>query len=140
MNGNKPMESILYGAMLFLTIFFAAWNVIDEYYILQSWMIVTTVVLAWLVIPGLNALLCIGSKKATLKRACRVLLFIFPLVFAFYALDGSSGSNEDGYGPRHEHLYTVPFLLITLYCPAVVSVDLVERARRIKAPWNKKLF
>ncbi len=105
-----------------LAIGFAAWNAIDEFGLLQSYGSVAVVVVSWSALPLINALIGVRSKHDALEEISLVLAGLYALLFAVYALNGSTADRPEG--AQHMHLVLVP-LLLAFVSPAFYCLLLI---------------
>lgn len=91
--------------LFLLGIVFVLWNIVGEYYVLQSVSVAAAFTLAWLVAPSVVMLLTVLSKKDERIREYFWLSLVYAIIFAIFAFDGSTKGRD---GAEHLHLVLVP--------------------------------
>lgn len=107
----------------------AAWNIIDEYRLLQSWTNVAIFLGAWLAVPYLNCARGLLKPKQDALSVHLALAFVYAALFTLYALNGSTANREEG--AQHLHLIFIPVLMLILTI-GIVLLSVVLRLLRPK--------
>ena len=107
-----------------LAALFAAWNLVDEAWQVESLRDAGLILFFWLVLPLLNLSLCYRHKASAIAYFSLCFSFFFMFLYMLYALNGSSA---DRMGSQHMHLVTVPMGLFLLYGGGYVILRILSR-------------
>lgn len=119
------MKQFLVG-MLLLSVAFALWNAVDEYYWLASLTSVAIVTALWTAIPLGAGMIGLHSKKPHVVEVTILLAMSYALLYFLYALNGSTAGNQ---GAEHMHVLLVPVLMLIYTNVALLAWFVLVRPR-----------
>ncbi len=107
---------------------FAAWNLIDEYQIIQSWQGVLICLSLWLAVPYLNALIGLLTSRPQRVFDSLAIAVFYAAVFLLYALNGSTSGRP--LGASHMHILFAPPYLFMLSLVVLALISLFRGIRK----------